>query len=91
MVIAVALSLLAAPLHRVLEHNHDEAHASQTHHCPVCALAKGQLDTPDFSPSTVVFERGEIELAIVEISSTTASTFGLLPPGRAPPVSVIPS
>jgi hypothetical protein len=94
----VALSLLATPLHRALEHDHDPAqtehshgHESKAHHCPVCALAKGQLDTPNFIPTTVVFLRGEVVLPVIEFSCSAASRFDLLPPGRAPPVSVIPS
>jgi ABC-type nickel/cobalt efflux system permease component RcnA len=98
LVVSVALSLLAAPLHRAIghDHNHDQAqhshdHESQPHHCPVCALVKGQVETPDFSSSTVAFVRAEVVLPIVEISCPASSSFDLLPPGRAPPISVIPS
>ena len=98
LVVAVALALLAAPLHRAMEHDHNPGQSghghgqeSKAHHCPVCALVKGQVDTPDFSPSTVIFVRGEALLPGVEISCPASSGFDLLPPGRAPPVSIIPS
>jgi len=100
LVVAVALSLLAAPLHRAIEHDHDHDHSqtehshgheSQPHHCPVCALVKGQVDTPDFSPATLMFVRGEVLLPVVEVLCPASVNADLLPPGRAPPVSVIPS
>lgn len=97
MAAAVALSLLAAPLHRALGHDHDPAHdhgsehESKAHHCPVCALVKGQLESPDFASTTIVFVRGEVLLPIAAVSFPASPNFDLLPPGRAPPVSVIPA
>jgi len=94
LLLAVALSLLAAPLHRVLEQGraHDQpGRPDQAHHCPVCALVKGQLDTPDFTPASIEFVGGELALPDLEIASPVSHSFDLLPPGRAPPLSVIPS
>ena len=98
LVVGVALSLLAAPSHLAIghDHDHDQAqhshdHENQPHHCPVCALVKGQVDSPDFSSSTVMFLRAEVVSPVVEISCPASSSFDLLPPGRAPPLSVIPS
>ena len=95
MAAAVALSLLAAPLHRALGHDHGpdhgSGHESQSHHCPVCALVKGQLESPDLASSAIVFVRGEVLLPVAAVSCPTSSSFDLLPPGRAPPISIIPS
>jgi hypothetical protein len=93
LVAAVALSLLGAPFHRALGHDHDHDHGqeSQAHHCPVCALVKGQVDSPDFPSATLEFVRGEVQLPVLEVFRPASPTVDLLPPGRAPPVSLIPS
>jgi hypothetical protein len=94
----MALSLVAAPLHRAAGHEHGDREAehshepgNQPHHCPVCAFVKGQVDTPDFSPAIVVFVRAEVCLPVAEVFRPTSVNADSLPPGRAPPVSLIPS
>ena len=89
--IAVACSLLAAPLHRALEHDRDPAPSGEAHHCTVCALVKGQVDTPSFASSTIVFVRSALARPAIESSCPSDLRFNFLPPGRAPPISVIPS
>ena len=87
MVLAMALALLDAPLH--LAAHHEDDHGG--HHCAVCALAKGQVDSPGFSCALVAFELVEVVGPASEISLPVTSIVDLLPPGRAPPVSVVPS
>jgi len=93
MVLAIAVSLLEAPVHRV-SHHEDEATthgAPGTHHCAVCSLAKGQMDSPGLSGVSLAFELVEFVGPVAEISLPASPLVDLLPPGRAPPVSVIPS
>jgi len=87
MVLGIAISLLAAPAHQLTHHEDDGA----THHCPVCALAKGQVDSTGFSFALLAFELVEFVGPVAEISLPTAPNVDLLPPGRAPPIPVIPS
>ena len=87
MVLAIAFSLLDAPFHQTTHH---EA-GGGAHHCAVCALAKGQVDSPNFFCTLLAFELVEVGGPTAEISLPASPSVELLPRGRAPPVSVIPS
>lgn len=90
MVLGIAISLLAAPAHQVSHHEDDDGPQS-THHCPVCSLAKGQVDSPALAGVSLAFELVEFVGPIAEISLPASPSVDLLPPGRAPPGFVIPS
>lgn len=90
MALAIAVSLLEAPVH-LATHHEDEGGAHSPHQCPACALAKSPVDSTEFSGASLAFELVEFVGPLAEISLPASPIVDLLPPGRAPPVTVIPS